>query len=79
MKNDFEAYRDIRKELNDLNKKINNLIDFKYGNTLEFLKLGSDMCSLLDIQENSMKSYRDVLLARLILLDEKMIKENKYE
>ena len=69
MKNNDEVLINLRKELNSLVVKINNLNDLKYGNTMEYLKLGEKMCSLLDIQEYIMKSYREVLIARIILLE----------
>ena len=71
MKDNYEVLVDLRKELNSLVVKINNLNDLKYGNTFEYLKLGEKMCSLLDIQENIMKSYREVLIARILLLESK--------
>ena len=75
MKSNIEAYKEIRQELIDLDRKINSLINLIYGNKLEYLSLGTNMCSLLDIQLNIMKSYKEVLVARICLLREKMSKE----
>lgn len=75
MENNYEVERKLRVELNSLELKLYKLTDFKYGNHLEYLKLGSDMCSLLDIQENIMRSYREVLIARIILIERSIGKD----
>lgn len=69
--NDEEILMNLNKELNHIIIELNKLYDLKY-NTIEYLKLGSDMCGLIDIQENIMKSYREVLIARRVLLQNKM-------
>ena len=76
MKDNYEVLVDLRKEVSNLQSKINNLTNLKYGNSMEYIKLGEKMCSLLDIQENIMKSYREVLIARIILLESKEYENN---
>ena len=69
MEDKWEVERKLRVELHNLELKIDKLTDLKYGNTIEYLKLGEKMCSLLDIQEYIMKSYREVLIARILLIE----------
>ena len=70
--NDDEILMNLNKELNHIIIELNKIKNLKYNNTIEYLKLGSDMCGLIDIQENIMKSYREVLIARRVLLQNKM-------
>ena len=69
--NDDEMLMKLNKELNHIIVELNKLQNLKY-NTIEYVKLGSDMCGLIDIQENIMKSYREVLMARIVLLQNEM-------
>ena len=61
--------KELRIEQNQLRTKINKLKDFKYKDTESFLKLGSMMCQLLDIQLSAMETYDECLTARIIYLD----------
>lgn len=70
--NDDEILMNLNKELNHIIIELNKIQNLKYNNTIEYVKLGSDMCGLIDIQENIMKSYREVLMARRVLLQNKM-------
>lgn len=72
MKDKFNEIKELRVELNILMTRMNKLHELKYKNTLEFLKQGDVMCSLVDIQENVMKSYRDILIARIMVLEKEM-------
>ena len=72
MKDKFNEIKELRVELNVLMARMNKLYELKYKNTLEFLKQGDVMCSLVDIQENVMKSYRDILIARIMVLEKEM-------
>ena len=58
-------------ELNHIIIELDKILNLKY-NTIEYVKLGSDMCGLIDIQENIMKTYREVLIARRVLVLNKM-------
>ena len=69
MKDKFNEIKELRVELIVLMNRMDKLHDLKYKNTLEFLKQGDIMCSLVDIQENVMKSYRDILIARIMVLE----------
>lgn len=80
--NDDEILTELNKELNHIIIELNKIQNLKYNNTIEYVKLGSNMCGLIDIQENIMKSYREVLMARIVLLQNKMYEElqnKKYE
>ena len=69
--NDDEILMNLNKELNHIIIELDKILNLKY-NTIEYVKLGSDMCGLIDIQENIMKTYREVLIARRVLLLNKM-------
>lgn len=75
MKDNYEVLRELRVELHNLELKIEKLTNFRYGNTIEYLKLGSEMCCLIDIQEHAMKAYREVLIARIVCLEKKITGE----
>lgn len=69
MKSNEIVLNELRKERFDLVQKMNKIRDFKLNNTKEFLKLGSMTCQLLDTQLNIMDSYKEILTARIILLE----------
>lgn len=59
----------LKLERTELINKLNKLEKLKYNNTDEYLKLGGMMCQLLDTQQMIMKSYIEILTARIILLE----------
>jgi len=59
----------LKIERNELMDKLNKLEYLKYNKTDEYLKLGGMMCQLLDTQQMIMKSYIEILTARIILLE----------
>lgn len=57
-------------ERNELIIKLDKIRNFKYNKTDKFLKLGANMCQLIDIQYSIMNSYCEILTARIMLLKE---------
>lgn len=68
MKSNKVVLNELRKERFDLIQKMNKILDFQ-NNTKEFYKLGSMASQLLDTQLNIMDSYKEILTARIILLE----------
>jgi hypothetical protein len=62
--------KDLKKELTEISDKLEHLRNLKYGDQLEYMKLGSRLCSLIDIQEKVLESYRESVLATLIAIRE---------
>ena len=62
--------KDLRKELIEISFRLEHLRNLKYGDQLKFMKLGSRLCSLLDIQEKVLESYRESIIAILIAIKE---------
>lgn len=62
--------KNLIEERNELLIKINKIKNFKYNKTKDFLKLGAQMCQLIDIQYSIMNSYCEILTARIMLIKE---------
>lgn len=62
--------KNLINERNELLIKMNKIRDFKYNKTKDFLKLGAQMCQLIDIQYSIMNSYYETLTARIMLIRE---------
>lgn len=74
MKSDRIVLKELRYEYKEIINKIDRLREFRYTFD-EYMELGSEMCSLLDIQLRIMESYSEVLLARMTLLRKKVYDE----
>lgn len=70
MKSNEEVLRELKIERYSVMNKMNKITDFKLNNIEEFIKLGSRMCTLIDIQYHILASYNEVLTARIIALEE---------
>ena len=73
MKSNEEVLRELKIERYTVMNKMNKITDFKLNNTDEFIKLGSRMCTLIDIQYYILASYNEVLTARIIALKDMMM------
>lgn len=69
MKNNEIVLKELRIERNFVNNQIEKIYNLKYNNTEEFMKLGAMMCQLLDTQYKILESYKEILTARIILLE----------
>lgn len=74
MKDKRKALIDLRSERYMIQNKVNRLYNFMMSD--DFMKLDSVHAQLLDIQKATMKSYEEVLTARIMLL-EKELKESE--
>ena len=62
--------KDLRKELIEISNRLAHLRNLKHGDQLKFMKLGSRLCSLIDIQEKTLETYKESILATLIAIRE---------
>lgn len=69
MKNNEIVLKELKIERNFVNNQLLKIYDLKYNNTEEFMKLGPIMCQLLDTQYKILESYKEILTARIILLE----------
>lgn len=66
MKTKERVLRDLTNEISDVLNKIDKIFDLKHNRTEEYIKLGSKQMQLLDVQEAILKSYYEILNARIL-------------